>query len=148
MRALVFCAVLFSIIPGSALAQENAQDRAACLELLPLLTVSVGGKPPLVPIDLKAMIRKGPLAVVAHTSRPPALNCVYRYGDPNEDDDVPSTTMSGFDVSLNRIHVRNVVARELAQRGCRERIDHRTLAAQREEAIERGQTARAGISDS
>ena len=80
MRVLVFCAVLvLSIIPGVALAQENAKDREICLEILPWLAHSrtdlVG------PLNFNDAVGAG-LAVVAHTRRKEALNCVFMYERP------------------------------------------------------------------
>ena len=80
MRALcavlMLCAVLS--IPAYTLAQENP-DREMCLEILPVLarvrSDLVG------PLDFKDVVRAG-LAVVAHTYRPEALNCVFMYEKP------------------------------------------------------------------
>ena len=55
------------------------------LNYFSLLAVSVDGKPPLVSIDIPKIAKSGHLAIVAHTVRPQAINCVYRYGDPNHD---------------------------------------------------------------
>ena len=78
MRALVLCAVL-SIIPGFALAQENPKDRELCLTLFPFVARL---RPDLVgPLNLRDVVGAH-LAVVAHTRRTEALNCVFRYDKP------------------------------------------------------------------
>ena len=80
MRALTLCAVLvLSIIPGFSLAQKEPKDREMCLMILPWLahlrTDLVG------PLNFKDAVGAG-LAVVAHTRRKEALNCVFMYEKP------------------------------------------------------------------
>lgn len=81
MRTLILWAMLaFPVLfLGSALAEENQQDRELCLTLLPWV---VHLRKDLVgPLDLKNAVGSG-LSVVAHTRRKEALNCVFRYDKP------------------------------------------------------------------
>ena len=81
MRALcavlMLCAVLS--IPAYTLAQENPKVREMCLKILPLLAHL--RKDIVGPLDFKDAAGAG-LAVVAHTYRREAVNCVFLYDKP------------------------------------------------------------------
>ena len=99
MRRLLFCVVLVLVlaVPTFVPAQENPKDRKTCLYILPWvgrIRADLVG-----PLDFKKPIDAG-LALVAHTRRKEALNCVFLYEKP-----IPTYVHVFYQFSTKRIMV-------------------------------------------